>query len=231
MRSLLGALVLSFVALGCGSADAPPLGGPYGGTVSSPAAPSSAGEATGSGSGSGATAGDQSTGSATSNTGAGNAGSGNTGSGNTGSGNTGSGNTGTGTGSGSSTGSGGNTGTGSGSGSQASDTPDAGDTPPVVDAAPPPAAAPTWSQIYADYLGSGTDGRCTSCHSQMGSASAAYTWLTKEHQLGGSTPELVSSSSSILSWFCGSMPPSGPSSDATATAAMEAWVAAGAQNN
>ena len=90
--------------------------------------------------------------------------------------------------------------------------------------------APTWSALYAEYLASGTEGNCQGCHgSQMGSASAAYSFLQGKGYISGASSSLVKGSS-CLSWFGGNMPPGGPS-DAKAAAAMSAWVAAGAQND
>ncbi len=94
--------------------------------------------------------------------------------------------------------------------------------------------APTFTQIYTSYLASGTVGNCgaSGCHSQMRSASGAYSWLEGKGQINGkSSSALGDPSQSILSWMGGDMPRSGPSSDATATADIEAWAKAGAANN
>jgi hypothetical protein len=77
---------------------------------------------------------------------------------------------------------------------------------------------------------SGTSGDCTGCHSQMGSASASFSWLQSKGYVGGSSPALTDSNQSCLSWYGGNMPPSG-GSDAQAVTDMNAWAAAGAQNN
>jgi hypothetical protein len=91
-------------------------------------------------------------------------------------------------------------------------------------------AAPTWSALYTEYLATGTEGNCQGCHAgQMGSASASYAFLQGKGYISGTGSSLVKNSS-CLSWFGGNMPPGGPS-DATAAAAMSAWVAAGAQND
>ncbi|MGH7328392.1 MAG: hypothetical protein ACREJX_08585, partial [Polyangiaceae bacterium] len=95
-------------------------------------------------------------------------------------------------------------------------------------------SAPTWTDLFNSYLASGTEGRCgdSGCHSQMRSASAAYSWLQGKRQINGTSSALGDPSSSILSWMGGgSMPPHGPTSDATAASAFEAWTAAGAPNN
>jgi hypothetical protein len=115
---------------------------------------------------------------------------------------------------------------------------DASPPPPGVDASPPPhtdsgppPAAPTWSSIYSKYFASGTIGHCSSCHSQSSSASSLYTWMKGKGYINGTGSTIVSSSSSDISWFGGSMPPQGPSSEPAAALDMKAWVAAGAANN
>jgi len=74
-------------------------------------------------------------------------------------------------------------------------------------------------------------GNCTSCHGQMSSASGAYSWLKGKGYVGSSSPRLVSSSSSCLSWLGGNMPPGGPGSEPQAVTDMNAWAAAGGLNN
>jgi hypothetical protein len=64
----------------------------------------------------------------------------------------------------------------------------------------------------------------------MSSASSGYSWLQSTGYIGGSSPSLTNPSSSCLSWYGGNMPPNGPS-DPNAVSAMNAWAAAGAQNN
>jgi hypothetical protein len=103
--------------------------------------------------------------------------------------------------------------------------------PPPVDAGPPPVQGPTFGAIFDAYLKTGTVGNCTHCHSAMSSASASYSWLTKKGYIGGAKPALTNPAQSCLSWYGGNMPPSGPSSHAKATSDMNAWAAAGAQNN
>jgi hypothetical protein len=90
-----------------------------------------------------------------------------------------------------------------------------------------PTTAATWSQIFSSYLASGTPGKCTDCHSEMSDASASYTWLNNKGQI----PSIANSSGSCLSWLGGDMPPSGPTSNAKATADLSAWAAAGAKND
>jgi hypothetical protein len=209
MRFVFLAAFVSSLAIGCGSADTPPLGGPYGGTAPELLGPNQPPPAAQVAEGSSTHASN-----ATSNENDG------TGSG-AGSG-TGSGGTGSGTGTGSSTG------TGSGSGHQTAV--DAGGPPPAdMDASA--ATVPTWSDIYKAHLAFGTDGNCGLCHGEMSTASGAYSYLTSKNQLGGSSPALLSTSSSCLSWLGGNMPPAGPTSNASATAQLQAWAAAGAQDN
>lgn len=105
--------------------------------------------------------------------------------------------------------------------------------PPGQDSgtSPPPNSAPTWSQIWSMYFANGTVGRCPSCHSQTSSASKMYTWMQGKGYISGTSSAIVSTSRSDISWFGGGMPPSGPTSNASAVSDMKAWVAAGAQNN
>ena len=76
-------------------------------------------------------------------------------------------------------------------------------------------------------------GDCPSCHehtSNMASATAAYAFLDKEGYIDG-TSSTLATSKSCLTWYGGFMPPSGSSSDPQAVADIDAWVAAGAQDN
>jgi hypothetical protein len=91
--------------------------------------------------------------------------------------------------------------------------------------------APTWTSIYNNYMKSGTKGKCSSCHSQSSSASGLYSWLQGRGYISGKSSALVDSNQSCLSWYGGNMPPSGPSSYGNAVSDMNAWAAAGAQNN
>ena len=111
------------------------------------------------------------------------------------------------------------------SGPQPTTSTDSGGPPP-----PPPPTGPTWTQIFNSYLAGGTEGTCSSCHSQSSSAKSAYTWLQGRGYISGTSSMLVSTSASCLSWFGGNMPPSGPN-DATAVSDMNAWAAAGALDN
>ena len=108
---------------------------------------------------------------------------------------------------------------------------DSGGPPPTMDSGgPPPPTAPTWSQIYANYFGSGTIGRCNGCHSQGSSAKNLYSWLQGKGYISGTSSPLVDSSQSDLSWYGGNMPPGGGSSS-KAVSDMNAWAAAGALDN
>jgi mono/diheme cytochrome c family protein len=79
-------------------------------------------------------------------------------------------------------------------------------------------------------MASGTEGNCAGCHSGTSSAKGLYSWLQGKGYVGGSSPALTDSNQSCLSWYGGNMPPSGPS-DQKAVSDMNAWAAAGAQNN
>jgi hypothetical protein len=65
----------------------------------------------------------------------------------------------------------------------------------------------------------------------MSSAKNSYSWLTQQGYLGGSSPSLTNANTSPLSWYGGNMPPSGPANVPQAVSDMNAWAAAGAQNN
>ncbi|HTB73127.1 MAG TPA: hypothetical protein VK762_07775 [Polyangiaceae bacterium] len=90
--------------------------------------------------------------------------------------------------------------------------------------------APTWTQIYTDYLKSGTPGNCVNCHFQMSSASGAYSYLKGQGYING-TGSILAKTGSCLSWLGGTMPPGGPRSEPMAVSDMNAWAAAGAKNN
>ena len=65
----------------------------------------------------------------------------------------------------------------------------------------------------------------------MGTASGAYSWLKGKGYITTSNAPLADPNQSVLSWLGGNMPPSGPSSNSAATAALNSWAAAGAPNN
>jgi hypothetical protein len=84
--------------------------------------------------------------------------------------------------------------------------------------------------IFSGYLSNSAVGGCPRCHSQMNSASGAYSWLSGQRYISG-TGSLLAASGSCLSWYGGNMPPGGTRSDAQAVSDMDAWAAAGAKNN
>jgi hypothetical protein len=61
----------------------------------------------------------------------------------------------------------------------------------------------------------------------MGTASAAFTWLKGRGQI----PGIADSNGSCLTYLGGDMPPRGPTDDAKAVSDLQAWAAAGAQND
>src|ERR1700678_3596170 len=142
VRSLFLVTLVLPAVVACGSADTPPLGGPYGGTAPQ-VAPNDPPPTEGSGSGSASI---QAEGDNTA-------------------------------------GSGGGSSTPSSSSSSSSESSSSGSS-----TASSAASSPTWTELYTTYLAAGTVGGCTSCHSEMSSASGAYTWLGKEGQIGGSSP-------------------------------------------
>jgi hypothetical protein len=68
----------------------------------------------------------------------------------------------------------------------------------------------------------------------MASATKSYSYLSGQGYINGTGSSLVKSGKSCLSWYDGDMPPGGTgnsSSDQQAVTDMNAWAAAGAQNN
>jgi len=147
------ALGLGVAAAACGGSDGVPLGGPYGGTGSSP--PPSAGQST-DGTDPAADPGNSDPGSTSSTSSTSSSSTSSTSSGSSGK---------------SSTSSGGSSG-GSSSGGTSSSGGSSGTT-----------STATWSKIYSAYLGSGTTGRCNDCHGQCATASGCYTWLKGKSQI------------------------------------------------
>jgi hypothetical protein len=92
----------------------------------------------------------------------------------------------------------------------------------------------TWTEIFNSYLAVGTIGNCTdtSCH-KYPTPKALYAYLQGEGQLGvgGSSPPLTNSSVSCLSWYGGDMPLDGAQSAPQVVMQLDAWAAAGAQDN
>ncbi len=84
--------------------------------------------------------------------------------------------------------------------------------------------------LFNKYLTIGTIGNCNFCH-PGGSPSQLYGYLQGRGYVGGANPSLTSPSKSCLSWYGGNMPQGGPTSNAQATTDMNAWAAAGGQNN
>jgi hypothetical protein len=64
----------------------------------------------------------------------------------------------------------------------------------------------------------------------MGSAAKSYSYLSQNGYISGSSSALVQNGNSCLSWFAGNMPPGG-GPNPQAVKDMNAWAAAGAQNN
>ena len=90
--------------------------------------------------------------------------------------------------------------------------------------------APTWTYLVNTYLKKDTIGGCGNdgCHAEMNTPSPGYVWLGQQ---GYSGPEIANPKRSPISWYGGNMPDGGPSVNAQATSDMNAWAAAGAQNN
>jgi hypothetical protein len=105
-------------------------------------------------------------------------------------------------------------------------------------------AAPTWSQIYALYIGPGTPGHCSGtggCHTTLRGGFKCGTSKGECFQglvsAGLVTPANGSASpiglvgQSPLVWLGGGMPLDDATQNPVAAAAVQAWVAAGAPNN
>lgn len=118
-------------------------------------------------------------------------------------------------------------------GADASATPEAG-----------AAAAPTWTQIYAQYIGPGTPGHCSGtggCHtSSRGgfkcgtSKSECFAGLVQAGLVtpaNGAQSPIGKVGQSPLVWLGGGMPLDDDSPNPAAGAAVQAWVAAGAKND
>ena len=113
-----------------------------------------------------------------------------------------------------------------------------------ADAAPVTGPAPTWTQLYAQYIGPGTPGHCSGtggCHTNIRGGFKCGT--TKADcfaglvQSGLVTPANGSQSpigiigQSPLAWLGGGMPLDNDAPNPAGAAAVQAWVAAGAKNN
>jgi hypothetical protein len=106
------------------------------------------------------------------------------------------------------------------------------------------AAAPTWSQIYALYIGPGTPGHCSGtggCHTTLrggftcgATKSACFQGLVAAGLVtpaNGSASPLGVVGQSPLVWLGGGMPLDSAAQNPAAAAAVQAWAAAGALNN
>ena len=105
-------------------------------------------------------------------------------------------------------------------------------------------AAPTWTQLYAQYIGPGTPGHCSGtggCHTN---ARGGFKCGTNKAdcfaglvQAGLVTPANGAQSpigivgQSSLAWLGGGMPLDNDAPNPAGAAAVQAWVAAGAKNN
>lgn len=89
---------------------------------------------------------------------------------------------------------------------------------------------PTWTDLYADYFAAGTAGDCVLCHTFGATKASLYSTLQSNGQINGTSSPIVTSSS-ILTWFGGTMPQGGSTTNPAAVDALNAWVAAGALNN
>lgn len=117
---------------------------------------------------------------------------------------------------------------------------DAGAAPDAVGTA----AAPTWTQIYAQYIGPGTPGHCSGtggCHTnaragfKCGTSKAdCYQGLVDAGLVtpaNGTQSPIGKPGQSPLAWLGGGMPLDNDAPNAAGAAAIQAWVAAGAKNN
>ena len=89
----------------------------------------------------------------------------------------------------------------------------------------------TFTQIFETYLAAKTVGNCTHCHAQMDSASDSYVWLKAQGYISAPSPLLLDPDNSCLSWYGGTMPPGGTTTNARAVKDMNRWAAAGAKND
>jgi hypothetical protein len=104
--------------------------------------------------------------------------------------------------------------------------------------------APTWSQIYALYMGPGTPGHCSGtggCHTTAhggftcgSNESACFQGLVAAGLVtpaNGSASPIGVVGQSPLVWLGGGMPLDSAASNPAAAAAVQAWVAAGARED
>jgi hypothetical protein len=126
--------------------------------------------------------------------------------------------------------------------------PDGGGSDAAPDATGPHAdaggAAPTWSQIYALYIGPGTPGHCSGtggCHTTTHGGFMCGTNQNDCYQglvsaglvtpADGSASPIGIAGQSPLVWLGGGMPLDSAAPNPAAAAAVQAWVAAGAPQN
>lgn len=122
--------------------------------------------------------------------------------------------------------------------------PDAGPGTPTDAGPPDAAAAPTWTQIYAQYIGPGTPGHCSGtggCHTnnrggfKCGTTKAdCYSGMVAAgliDTVNGTQSAIGKVGQSPLAWLGGGMPLDNDAPNPAAAAAIQAWVAAGAKNN
>jgi hypothetical protein len=138
---------------------------------------------------------------------------------------------------GSSSGAGSGSSSGSGGGGTSSTGADAGtSTAPSggCTAAAAPATAPTFTAIYTKYFAPGDPVDCSTgsgCHAEFKAETTAWAFLLEYNQVGTSPPGLTDPNSSWLAWYGGNMPESGTSCNPQAMSDLNAWAAAGGQNN
>jgi hypothetical protein len=131
-----------------------------------------------------------------------------------------------------------NPGSGSGSSDAGSDAgaPTSTTSPPTggCTAAAAPSTAPTFTQIYTKYFAPGAPVDCATgsgCHAEFKTETGAWSFLLEYQQVGTAPPELTDPNTSWLTWYGGSMPESGTACNPQAMSDLNAWAAAGGQNN
>jgi len=90
----------------------------------------------------------------------------------------------------------------------------------------------TWTQLFNAFFVAGTVGNCTAmgCHNYP-TPQALYSYLEAMLQVGGPNPALTNPNTSCLTWYGGDMPMGGAASAPQVVAELNAWAAAGAQDN
>ena len=82
--------------------------------------------------------------------------------------------------------------------------------------------------LFNNYFASGTNGDCPLCHTQVTSPSTFWTYLSSNNC---PPPMLNNPNTSCLAWFAGNMPTATTPCNGQAVSDINAWIAAGAQNN